>query len=254
MRVILLILFILLIGQLLVNYFLIFKNVDKYQIQFIEKLHGKMIEKYNFIIQDIFQEFEELFEEYKERTESQNINQAAVQTVILILFMIASDAFLLIGVLLQTCRDCMKICRGVFSLIFLTFCGFLFIIYLSESITTKYKINFPDSRIYIYDEEFNKEIKEKLNMMVERKIYMLAFSIYLTLSLLAQYILIIVDIHLFKKKKKSNNNNINNTQPQMGVYLESEKEANNNQNNENEIQVHIIHNVVSSEQLSGKNN
>jgi len=66
-------------------------------------------------------------------------------------------------------------------------------------------------------------------MMVARKIYMLAFSIYLTLSVIAQYILIIVDILFFKMK----NNYINNTQPQIGVYQESEREANNKQNNEN---------------------
>ena len=87
--------------------------------------------------------------------------------------------------------------------------------------------------------------------MVARKIYMLAFSIYLTLSVIAQYILIIVDILFFKMK----NNYINNTQPQIGVYQESEREANNKQNNENgEIQIHVIHNVVSTEQLSTKKN
>jgi len=140
----------------------------------------------------------------------------------------------------------MKICRGVTSLILLTFCIILFILYLIESIKTKYKINIPDNRIYLYDEEFNKEIKEKLNMMVERKICMLVFSIFLVLSVITQYILIIVDIILFKKKNNIINNN-NNTQPQIGVYQESEREANNYQNNENgEIQVHVINNVVSS--------
>ena len=148
----------------------------------------------------------------------------------------------------------MKICRGVFSLILLIFWGALFIFYLIDSIKTKYKVNVPDSRIYLYDEEFNKEIKEMLNKTVERKIYMLAFSIFLTLSVIAQYILIIVDIILFKKKNNYINNN-NNTQPQIGVYQESEREANNYRNNENgEIQVHVINNVVSTEQLSAKNN
>ena len=114
----------------------------------------------------------------------------------------------------------MKICRGVTSLILLTFCIILFILYLIESIKTKYKINIPDNRIYLYDEEFNKEIKEKLNMMVERKICMLVFSIFLVLSVITQYILIIVDIILFKKKNNIINNN-NNTQPKIVVYQES---------------------------------
>ena len=90
-------------------------------------------------------------------------------------------------------------------------------------------------------------------MMYERKIYMLTFSIFLTLSIIVQITLIIIDIQLFQKKKINDNNN--NTQPQIGVYQESEREANNYQNNENgEIQVHVINNVVSTEQLSAKNN
>jgi len=253
MRVILLILFILLIGQFVVSFFFFIYHIEKYQLEFIRKLHDKMIEKYNFIIQDIFKEFEELFEKYKSGgKDTPPISEGVFVILFLLLFMFASDAFLLIGILLQTCRDCMKICRGVTSLILLTFCVILFILYLIESIKTKYKINFLDNRIYLYDEEFNKEIKEKLNMMVERKICMLVFSIFLTLSVIAQYILIIVDIILFKKKNNYINNN-NNTQLQIGVYQESEREANNYQNNENgEIQVHAINNVVSTEQLSEK--
>ena len=90
-------------------------------------------------------------------------------------------------------------------------------------------------------------------MMVERKIYMLVFSIYLTLSVITQYTLIIIDIQLFKKK--NNNNNIDNTQPQIAVNQESEREINNNQVNENgDIQVHAIQNIVNTEEISAKIN
>lgn len=92
-------------------------------------------------------------------------------------------------------------------------------------------------------------------MMVERKIYMLVFSIFLTLSIIAQYTLIIIDIQLFKKKKNNINGNNNNTQPQIVVYQESERQINNNQNNEiGDIQVHIGQNIVNTEEVSVKNN
>ena len=256
MRVILLILFILLIGQLVVNFFFVIKKMGKYDQTFIKDLHDKMIEKYNFIIPDIFKEFEELFEKLAPKPEGGwgiAFGGIIAQVIISIFIMGITSGFLLIGVLLQTCRDCMKICRGEFSLILLSFCVIVAILALIESILTKYKLNLSDSQIYLYDIEFNKEIKEKLNMMVERKIYMLVFSIYLTLSVITQYTLIIIDIQLFKKK--NNNNNIDNTQPQIAVNQESEREINNNQVNENgDIQVHAIQNIVNTEEISAKIN
>ena len=106
MRVILLILFILLIGQLVVSFFFVNYHANKYQLDFIRKLNDKMIEKYNFIIQDIFKEFEELFEKYKSGgKDTPPISEGVFVILLLLLFMLASDAFLLIGVLLQTCRD-----------------------------------------------------------------------------------------------------------------------------------------------------
>ena len=72
--------------------------------------------------------------------------------------------------------------------------------YLVESIMTIYKVNLTNEQIYIYDMEFNKKIKEKLDMIFERKIYMLVFSIFLILFVIAQYTLIIIDNQLFKKK------------------------------------------------------
>jgi hypothetical protein len=253
MRVILLILFILLIGQLVVNFFFLTIRLRKYDLSFIRELHQKMIEKYNFIIPDIFKEFEELFEEYKEG--ENRLGQKLGEMIFSFLIMCVTDVFLLIGVLLQTCRDCLKICRGVSSLILLSLCFIVALLTLIESIATKYKLDLSDNQIYLFDIEFNKKIKEKLNMMVERKIYMLVFSIFLTLSIIAQYTLIIIDIQLFKKKKNNINGNNNNTQPQIVVYQESERQINNNQNNGiGDIQVHIGQNIVNTEEVSVKNN
>ena len=102
MRVILLILFILLIGQFFVIFFFFIYHIKKYQIEFIRKLHDKMFEKYNFIIHDIFKEFEELFEKYKSGgRDTPPISEGVFVILFLLLFMLASDAFLLIGVLLK---------------------------------------------------------------------------------------------------------------------------------------------------------
>lgn len=253
MRVILLILFILLIGQIVVNMYFYDKKLDKYDKPFMEELNRKMIEKYNFIIPEIFEEFEELFEKYDEERWGQGLGVAIIS---LFFIMFPCDAFLLIGVLLQTCRDCLKICRGVFSLVLLSLCFIISLFSLIESIKTKYKVDLSDNQIYVYDIEFNKKIKEKLNMMYERKIYMLAFSIFLTLSIIVQITLIIIDIQLFEKKKnKINDNNNNNTQPQIGVYQESERVINNIQNNGNGgIQVHVGQNIASTEEISAKIN
>jgi len=106
MRVIFLLLFILLIGQIVVNMYFYDKKLDKYDKPFMKELNRKMIEKYNFIIPEIFEEFEELFEKYDEESWGQGLGVAIIS---LFFIMFPCDALLLIGVLLQTCRDCLKI-------------------------------------------------------------------------------------------------------------------------------------------------
>ena len=247
MRVILLILFILLIAELVVLYFFLKKRMDKYDSLFVSKLHNKMIEYVHYLNTYIFNEFEELFVKYK------NVGEFLGEALKSIFNYVAIAVFLLIGVLLQTCRDCLKVCRDVFSLIFLALGFGAMVKYLVESIMTKYKVNLTNEDIYKYDTEFNKEIKEKLDMMFERKIYMLAFSIFLTLSVIAQFILIIIDIQLFKKEKNNININ-NNTQPQIAVNQESERELNRQNNGNADIQVHIRQNILNTEDIPVKNN
>jgi len=254
MRVILLILFILLIAELVVFAFFLKKRIAKYDHRFVRKLHDKMIEYVHYPYPNIFNEFEKLFVKYSElESENQNFGEVFGEVLISILYYCAFAAFILLGVLLQTCRDCLKVCRGVFSLIFLTICFGSMVTYLVESIMTKYKVNLSDSQIYMYDSEFNKEIKEKLNMMFERKIYMLVFSIFLTLSAITQITLIIIDIILFKKKKNIMNN-INNTQPQIAANQESERKFNHQNNGNADIQVHIRQNIANTEEVPVKNN
>jgi len=255
MRVILLILFILLIAELVVFAFFLQKRNTKYDAIFVAKLHDKMIEYFHYPYPNIFNEFEKLFVKYKltENLKLVDEGEKFAEVLVSIFIYCAFAAFILLGVLLQTCRDCLKVCRGVFSLIFLTICFGSMVTYLVESIMTKYKVNLSDNQIYMYDSEFNKEIKEKLNMMFERKIYMLVFSIFLTLSVIAQITLIIIDIILFKKKKNIMNN-INNTQPQIAANQESERELNHQNNGNADIQVHIRQNIANTEEVPVKNN
>jgi len=254
MRVILLILFILFIAEFVVFAFFLKKRIVKYDQNFIRKLHDKMIVYGHYPNPDTFNEFEELFVKYREReNEKLDLGESFGETLTSILIYCAFAAFVLIGVLLQTCRDCLKVCRGVFSLILLFLYFGLMVIYLVESIMTKYKVNLSDSQIYMYDSEFNKEIREKLDMMFERKIYMLAFSIFLTLSAITQITLIIIDIILFKKKKNIMNN-INNTQSQIAANQESERELNHQNNGNADIQVHIRQNIANTEEVPVKNN
>ena len=254
MRVILLILFILLIAEFVVFAFFLKKRIVKYDQDFIRKLHDKMIEYVHYPYPDIFNEFEKLFVKYREKVSGKiDLGEDFGQAFVSIFNYCAFAAFVLIGVLLQTCRDCLKVCRGVFSLILLSLYFGSMVKYLVESIMTKYKVNLSDSQIYMYDSEFNKEIREKLDMMFERKIYMLAFSIFLTLSAITQITLIIIDIILFKKKKNIMNN-INNTQPQIAANQESEREFNHQNNGNGDIQVHIRQNIANTEEVPVKNN
>ena len=253
MRVILLILFILLIAEFVVLAFFLKKRIAKYDQDFVRKLHDKMIEYGHYPNPDIFNEFEELFVKYKEKESGkEDVGDDFVEKLESIFTYVEFAVFMLIGVLLQTCRDCLKVCRGVFSLILLFLYFGLMVIYLVESIMTKYKVNLSDSQIYMYDSEFNKEIKKKLNMMFERKIYMIAFSIFLTLSVIAQITLIIIDIILFKKKENIMNN-INNIQPQIAAYQETERELN-HQNNGNAVQIYNRQDIANTEEAQVNNN
>jgi len=254
MRVILLILFILLIAELVVFAFFLDKRNKKYDDIFVEKLRKKMIEYLHYVNEPIFNEFENLFVKYREKESGKiDFGEGFGEFFVSFFNYIGFAAFLLVGVLLQTCCDCLKVCRGVFSLLLLILSLGSMIRYLVESIMTKYKVNLTKEQIYMYDSEFNKEIEEKLDMMFERKIYMLVFSIFLTLSVITQITLIIIDIILFKKKK-NNINMSNNTQPQIAANQESERELSHQNNGNEDIQVHIRQNIANTEEVPVKNN
>ena len=81
--------------------------------------------------------------------------------------------------------------------------------------------------------------------MYARKIYMICFSIFLTLAVIAKYTLIIIDVKLSRAKINSSNNN-----QQVAIPVESEG----GRKNENEnIEIHIRQNIVTSQESIVKN-
>ena len=92
-----------------INYiFLVVKRIEKYDQSFIKDLYDKMIKKDNFIVPDIFKEYKELFEKYVPKGDGGlglPFDKGIGQNLTSLLIMGATDAFLFIGVLLQTYRE-----------------------------------------------------------------------------------------------------------------------------------------------------
>ena len=245
MRVILLILFILLISEIIVLFFYHNQRLVKYNdSSFMSTIRYKLVEtNHNSSYEIIYPEFEELLTRAREK--DSDFGEYFAQYLLSIFTFVTLVAALVTSVLFQTCRNCLKVCRAVVSLILLTYCLFLMILFLIESINTKYKVNLADDQIYIFDDEFNDEIKEKLKLMYARKIYMICFSIFLTLAVIAKYTLIIIDVKLSRAKINVSNNN-----QQVAIPLESEGGRKNENDN---IEIHIRQNIATSQESIVKN-
>ena len=95
----------------------------------------------------------------------------------------------------------------------------------------KNKVNLTNQEIYIFDDEFNKEVKNNLKKMYYRKIYMILFSIIVSIGSLIQFILIVLDIKLTYQMKGLNINKNNNDIKEEEITVQQEnKKQNNNLN------------------------
>ena len=120
------------------------------------------------------------------------------------------------------------------------------IINLVDSIKLKYKLDLLDEEIYIFDDEFNNEIKEKFTILYETKIYMIICSFIWLLGMIAQFVLIILNLKIVYSKKKNNKNKNSNTNRQdVIVYQDTERQKNISEVAENSNQ-EILHNKNSS--------
>ncbi|OUM61569.1 hypothetical protein PIROE2DRAFT_12390 [Piromyces sp. E2] len=64
------------------------------------------------------------------------------------------------------------------------------IAHLYFAITARFKVNLTDKEIYIYDEEFNKQIKDKLNFIATRKILLFVCTFVATITIIIHIVLI----------------------------------------------------------------
>ena len=116
------------------------------------------------------------------------------------------------------------------------------ICYLGLTFDEKTEINLEKDQIYIFDEEFNKEIKKNLDFMKRRKIFLIVCSVVATLGIIGEFVIVIlnmIDVCCKKNKKntktnnKNNNNDINGI-PEIVVYTVENSNHTNNVDSNNE--------------------
>ena len=169
---------------------------------FMDKLHEKLRE---FKDRDKYEtEFKRLFNEYYDSTPL-IVAVLGLKTIAVIVPIF----FLLLTVLLFQNNKCLKqkqFLRFILSIIFLISCMGIAIVFVLDSFNAKYKINLDEEKdnIYRFDNEFNKEIKDNLNYMYNRKIYMFVTIFFAQFSFISLIILIITKYQTNKNKNIEN--------------------------------------------------
>ena len=138
--------------------------------EFMEKLNQKLNELGEYD-QDYLEAFEYLFHRYYDSTGlfafANFLKSASIFVITIIL--------LIIMILFQINYICKQkeFFRFILSIAFLLICFCLEFIYIYFAFKAKCKIKLTEDEIYIFDDEFNKEIKNNLDFMYERRIYMI---------------------------------------------------------------------------------
>ena len=150
-----------------------------------------------------------------------------------LIILILTAIELLILVIIQIKRTCCGCCKETFSFIFTIHSLFDMLIYFVFSFDPV-EINLEEDQIYSFDEEFNKEIKNNLDFMKKRRIYLIVCSSVAILGVISQLIIVILNMRQDCCYKNKNNKNKNNDIPEIVVYTaENTNQANNvNSNNE----------------------
>ena len=222
MRIILLVLFILLCTNLasLLLYYNRYMLTIAYE-DFMNRLKEKLELKFGNDI--IYKEYESLFGKYGP------FMLYGLTKLVVYLFLIIEIAFLVIPILFQTCNKCCKICRAIISLLLLIVALFFSIGYLISSFKIKNRVNLTDEEIYIFDDEFNNEIKKNIKTMYDRKIYLITCRFFELAGIIAQFILIIIDLVKTYSNKNKNEINNDNYQVQNVIIYETERQKNNSE-------------------------
>ena len=166
--------------------------------EFMEKLNQKLNEL-DENDQDYLEAFEYLFHRYYDSTGlfafANFLKSASVfgLTIILLILMILFQ-------INYICKQKDSL-RFILSIVFLIICFCLEYIYVLIALGAKYKIKLTEDEIYIFDDEFNKEIKKNLDFMYERRIYLIVCPFFAQFCFLCQIIMIIIKEKIIKKER-----------------------------------------------------
>ena len=192
------------------------KFVAKFQYKdFIHTLENKAYERKNETnIYTIVDSFEEIFSKYTDSSGLMHAIYIITSFSVLIITIIELITLVIIQ-LKKTCCGCCKKCCSLFLPIH---CLFNMIIYLSFAFNEKSEVNLEKDKIYIFDDEFNKEIEKNLDFMKKRKIYLIVCTFVAILGIIGEFIIVILNLIDDCKNKKN--------KPQV-VYVEKSNVVNN---------------------------
>ncbi len=186
---------------------------------------------------DIMEEFEKVFGRYYDNA-SLGIAFYILVSIFITFITIVEIILLLLFQLCKCGCPCFKFCFSFFLPIH-SLLNMIIYIYLAFS--EKYKVNLENKDIYIFEDEFNKEIKKNLDFMKSRKIYLIVCSLFSFIGLGVQLAMVIINYIDEKKYRNNINNNFNNkisVQQQIPQRFDSAGNfhQNNNVNNNNNVE------------------
>ena len=188
----------------------------------MDKLNTKMHEKKNDLD---YSKFEKIFGRYYDNGALGIGVSKLMSFLIMVITIVVLITAILLKLLYKYCLDCCNCCCKwhkksciIFSLIYTLL---NMIIYLDLAFERKVKLDLTDEEIYIYDGEFNEEIRKNLKFMYERRIYLLVYTIFVMAGAIAQLIIIII---FREPTNKINENNI--PHPENIIAQENDKPKN----------------------------
>ena len=141
----------------------------------------------------ISREFEELLGRYDESSYLSN----SFYSIGSLLVMFFSVIAMIPSAILQFNKD--KLCKNYAVTFLSVFSLALMYFYFKFAFESEYKVNLTDDYIYIYDDTFNKEIKDNLDFMYKRKIYLIVCVFLAAIGMITLCIFAIID----NKNKKN---------------------------------------------------
>ena len=192
------------------------KFVAKFQFKdFMHTLENKVYERKNEKnIDGIIDSFEEIFCRYSDSSGLMHTIYIMTSFAVLIITIIE----LIILVIIQLKKVCCGCCKKCCSIFLPIHCLFNMIIYVSFAFTEKSEINLEKDKIYIFDDEFNKEIEKNLDFMKRRKIYLIVCVFVAIIGIIGEFVIVILNLIDDCKNNKN--------KPQV-EYVENSKEVNN---------------------------